>query len=106
MVKLKKIYLVTATHHPYHELWSKLAKEIADKLNTELEVKYEDYLFLMEHGDTDEYGMAWVPQMFAELDDGSIKLLLSNMPLNESLGPDYEKAKEIVLEKIRELTEG
>ncbi len=103
MAKIKKIYLVTATHHPYHELWSKLAKEIADKLDTELEVRYEDYLFLIEHGDTDEYGMAWVPQILAEFDDGTITVLLSQLPLNESLQPDPEKAIEIMLNKVKEL---
>ena len=103
MAKIKKIYLVTATHHPYHELWMKLAKEVADKLGVELEVKYEDYLFLIEHGDTDEYGMAWVPQIVAEFEDGTYAVLLSQLPLNESLQPDPEKAVEIMLNKVKEL---
>jgi len=102
MVELKKIYLVTATHHPYHDLWSKLARELADKMNTELEVRYEDYVFLIEHGDTDEYGMAWVPQILAEFTDGSIIPLLSQLPLNEALKPDPDKAIEIMVNKIRE----
>ena len=102
MAKIKKIYLVTATHHPYHELWMKLAKEVADKLGVELEVKYEDYLFLIEHGDTDEYGMAWVPQIVAEFEDGTYAVL-SQLPLNESLQPDPEKAVEIMLNKVKEL---
>ncbi|ABN69975.1 conserved hypothetical protein [Staphylothermus marinus F1] len=101
MPKLKKIILVTATHHPYHNLWSKLAEEIASKHNVELEVKHEDYVFLIEHGDTDEYGMAWVPQILAEFDDGTIKVLLSQLPLNEALQPDAEKAIEIMTEKIK-----
>lgn len=103
MVKVKKIYLVTATHHPYHELWSKLAREVADKLNVELEIKQEDYLFLIEHGDTDEYGMAWIPQILAEFEDGTITVLLSQLPLNESYKPDPGKAIEIMLNKIKEL---
>ncbi|MEM0355800.1 MAG: hypothetical protein QXO78_00405 [Desulfurococcaceae archaeon] len=103
MVKAKKIYLVTATHHPYHDFWVKLAETLSKNLSLELEIRYEDYLFLIEHGDTDEYGMAWVPQLLVELSDGSISVLLSQLPLNEELKPDFDKAVEIVTSKIREL---
>ncbi|MET1160620.1 MAG: hypothetical protein ABWW65_06635, partial [Thermoprotei archaeon] len=101
MPKVKKIYLVTATHHPYHELWTKLAKELAEKLGVELEIKYEDYVFLIEHGDTDEYGMAWVPQILAETEDGTITVLLSQLPLDNTLKPDPTKALEIMMNKIK-----
>lgn len=103
LAKAVKIYLVTATHHPYHELWTKLAKELASRVGVELEVRYEDYLFLIEHGDTDEYGMAWVPQILVELDDGTITTLLSQLPLDESLQPDRDRALEIMVNKIKEL---
>jgi len=106
MAKLKKIYLVTATHHPYHELWMKMAKDLSEKLNTELEVRYEDYLFLIEHGDVDEYGMAWLPQIIAEFDDGSYRVLLSQLPLNEALQPDPNKALEIMISRVREVEGG
>jgi len=106
MASIKKIILVTAAHHPLHKLWVKLLDEVSASLNVEKEIRYEDYVLLVEHGDTDEYGMAWVPQMLAELDDGSIKLLLSKMPLDKNLQPDYEKAKEEVLRKIKEIMGG
>ncbi len=106
MVKPKKLILVTATHHPLHGLWSKLVDEIAGETGLDKEVRYEDYLLLTEYGDTDEYGMAWLPQLLLEFEDGSIRLLLSRLPLNEALEPDYDKAKEIVLDKIRELEGG
>ena len=50
--------------------------------------------------------MAWLPQLLAELDDNSVKLLLSQMPLNEALQPDYEKAKELITTRIKELEGG
>lgn len=103
MVKAKKIYLVTATHHPYHELWVKLAESLSKNLSIDLEVRYEDYLFLIEHGDTDEYGMAWLPQILVELDDGTIRVLLSQLPLNEEFKPDFDKALEIMVNKVKEL---
>ena len=102
MVKAKKLVIVTATHHPYHKLWMKIAEESARQLGLDLEVKYEDYLYLIEHGDTDEYGMAWVPQILAEFDDGTITVLLSQLPLNEALQPDPDKAVEIMLKKVKE----
>lgn len=103
MPKVKKIYLVTATHHPYHDLWTKMAEELSKKLGIELETRYEDYIFLIEHGDVDEYGMAWVPQILAEFDDGSIKVLLSQLPLNDRLQPDFNKAIEIMENKVKEM---
>lgn len=105
MAKPKKLILVTATHHPLHELWVKLVEEVAQELGLEKEIRYEDYVLLTEHGDTDDLGMTWLPQLLVELDDGTIKLLLSKMPLNKALQPDYEKAKEEVLEKIKDLEE-
>jgi hypothetical protein len=106
MVKAKKLVIVTATHHPYHKLWMKIAEEAAKQLGLDLEVKYEDYLYLIEHGDTDEYGMAWVPQILAEFEDGSVRLLLSQLPLNEAYQPDKDKAVEIIVKKVKELESG
>lgn len=106
MAKPKKLILVTATHHPLHELWMKLSDEVSKILNIEREVRYEDYVLLTEHGDTDDLGMPWLPQLLIELDDGSIKLLLSKIPLNKALQPDYDKAKEEILNKIKELEKG
>ncbi len=103
MTRVKKLILVTATHHPLHGLWMKLVEEIASELGLDKEVRYEDYVILTEYGDTDEFGMAWLPQLLAELEDGSIKLIMSQMPLNEALQPDYEKAREVILSKIKEL---
>ena len=102
MPRIKKLVLVTATHHPYHSLWTKIAEEAARRLGAQVEVKYEDYIYLIEHGDTDEYGMAWVPQLLAEFDDGSIRVLLSQLPLNEALQPDYEKALETIVKRAKE----
>ncbi|ADG91582.1 hypothetical protein [Thermosphaera aggregans] len=103
MVKIKKVVLVTAKHHPYHKMWVKMAEDLSKRVNSELEVKEEDYVYLVEHGDKDEFGMAWAPQILVELDDGRVQWLLSQLPLNEALQPDESKAQEIMLEKIRSL---
>ncbi|MCY0867924.1 MAG: hypothetical protein OWQ48_01650 [Desulfurococcus sp.] len=103
MVKVKKIVLVTAEHHPYHKLWMKLAETLGRKINAEVEVRNEDYVYLVEHGDKDELGMSWLPQILAELDDGRVQWLLSQLPLNERLEPDEEEAVRKMSDKLREL---
>ena len=100
MLVPKKLILVTAEHHPYHSKWMKLAKDVSEELGLELEVKYEDYIFVIEHGVTDELGMAGLPQLLVEYDDG-IKPLLHEIPLNEAYQADFEKAREIVVKRLR-----
>ncbi|HIC99429.1 MAG TPA: hypothetical protein EYP08_07345 [Pyrodictiaceae archaeon] len=68
------------------------------------DVREEDYAFLAEHCDTDEFCMPWAPQLLAELDDGRIVVLLSKMPFDEkTLKFDVNRALEIVMEKIKGL---
>lgn len=85
MGKLSRLILVTADHHPLHKYFKELAEELSKKYGVPLEVRTEDYLFLIEHGDTDEYGMAWVPQLLAELDSGEIVKVLTK-PVLDSAG--------------------
>ncbi|ADV65583.1 hypothetical protein [Desulfurococcus mucosus] len=103
MVKVRKVVLVTAEHHPYHKLWLKLAESLSKAVGSELEVRKEDYVYLVEHGDKDDLGMSWLPQILVELDDGRVQWLLSQLPLNERLQPDEEEALKTMLGKLREL---
>ncbi len=98
--KVKKIILVSARHHPLHRVWEEVAREISSRVNVELEVREEDYIFLNQYGEKDEYGLAWLPQLFAELEGGRIILLLSKMPLDHSLKPDKEQAIKEALSKL------
>ena len=103
MARPRKLILVTAKDHPHHKLWLKLLDEVASETGLEKEVRIEDYLLLTEHGDTDELGMPWLPQLLVELDNGEVKVLLSRLPLNQALQPDIEQAKRAVLERLRQL---
>jgi len=103
VAKPRKLILVTAPHHPQHKLWLQLVDEIAKELSLEKEVRIEDYMLLVEHGDTDDLGMAWLPQLLVELDNGEIKLLISRLPLDENLQPSIDLAKEEVRKKLKEL---
>ncbi len=103
MAKPRKLILVTAPHHPQHKLWIQLLEEVANEKGLDKEIRIEDYVLLVEHGDTDDLGMAWLPQLLVELDNGEIKLLLSRMPLDENLQPSLELAKKEVLKKLEEI---
>lgn len=102
-MKVSKVVVVTAEHHPYHKLWMSLAQKLSQTLGVPMEVKIEDYVYLVEHGDKDEFGMSWLPQILVELDNGNVHWLLSQLPLNERLEPDEEKALEAMLSKLKEL---
>ena len=103
MPRVKKLILVTAEHHPTHKLFKQVADGLSRELGVEVEERIEDYVFLMEHGETDEYGMAWVPQLLAELDNGDIKPVLTKMPFNEQLKSDPKLGKKEALERIKEI---
>ncbi|NAY89912.1 MAG: hypothetical protein GU347_04275 [Desulfurococcales archaeon] len=100
MAKVKKLILVTAEHHPYHKQWLRMSNELAQMLGVELEVKIEDYVFAIEHGVTDEFGMAGLPQLLVELEDGKIKPLLYEIPLDSNFQLDFEAAKKLASEKL------
>ena len=97
---IAKIIAVSSTAHPLHRFIEKLCKSLSAELNIPYEMKLEEYIFLTERGAKDEYGFAFLPQIFVQYNDGSIKLVLSEIPLNERLKPDLEKAKKNILEKI------
>jgi len=103
LTALSKLILVTATHHPYHQKWLELTQRLSQELGVEYEVREEDYLFAIEHGKTDDLGMAGLPQLFAQLADGRILLLLWEIPLNEKFEADFEKARVKVLESLKEI---
>ncbi len=100
---IKKFILVTADHHPHHRHFIKLLDRLASELNVDKEIRMEDYLFLIEHGETDEFGMAWVPQLLVEDTSGNIKPILTRMPFDARLKPDLEEAYRQCISKLKEL---
>jgi len=105
MANVKKLILVTAKFHPLHKPFTRISDALAERLKVEKEVKYEDYLFLTQYGEKDEFGMAGTPQLLVELDDGRILPVLTqrNLPLTPTLKPDIDKAIEQVLSTIEKL---
>lgn len=98
MGKVRRLVLDTAEFHPLHKDWLRLAERLSEELGVDLEVKKEDYLYAIQYGLTDELGMAALPQLFAELEDGSVKLVLGVYPFDPATtkpdeGMAYEEAK-------------
>ena len=104
MAGVSKLVLDTASHHPLHKAWLRLAQRLAEELGVELEVKEEDYVFAVEHGDTDELGMAWLPQLFAVLEDGTVKVVLSQYPFDpKTTKPNDEAAYREARRRLEEI---
>lgn len=101
-MKAKKLILVTSESHPSHKPFLKVLEDLSKELNIEKEVKNEDYSFLADYGEKDEFGGTFLPQMFIETDDGKIIPVLTQMPFNpQKLVPDPEEGKKQALEKIK-----
>lgn len=104
-MNVKKVIAVSSKAHPLHRFIEKLCKVLSEELKVPFEIKFEDYVFLTQHGAKDEYGFTFLPQVFVEYEDGKVELVLSEVPLNEKLKPDLEKAKEEILAKVKKYRE-
>lgn len=101
MLNVKKIVLVTAKHLPQHKYFEAIARELASELGVELEVLEEDYVFVNMYGEKDEFGLAWLPQLFAVTSDDLVKPILTRLPISEkTLEFDVEKARHIAKEAL------
>ncbi len=101
MGKVKKVILVTEQGHPLHNHFNKIASRLSKELNVELELRYSDYVFVTQYGDTDDLGLTWLPQMFVELDDGSIVKVLTQPNLTDMGYLDEEKDYKAALEALK-----
>jgi len=100
-MSVRKVIVVSSKTHPLHRFIEKLCEAVSEELKVPYEIKLEDYVFLTQYGAKDEYGFTFLPQVFVEYEDGKVELVLSEVPLNERLKPDLEKAKEEILAKIK-----
>jgi hypothetical protein len=102
-VAVKKLVLVSSTSDPRHKPFMQALEELAKALGVEKEVKEEDYVFLTDYGEKDEFGMPFLPQLFAVTDDGRTVPILTQIPFNKALQYDVEAAVKQALEKVKQL---
>lgn len=101
MVVPKKLIVVTASYDPLRKRILRIVNRVASQKNLEVEIKEEDWIFLTEYGEKDELGGASIPQVFIEYEDGSIRHVLTRIPLNEIGKPDNEAALDIILSALK-----
>ena len=99
MARIVKVILDAADFHPLHKDWVRLAETLARELGVELEIRNEDYLYAIQYGETDELGMAWLPQLFVQLEDGSVRLVLSRYPFDPKT---VKPSEELALKEARD----
>ncbi|RLE66937.1 MAG: hypothetical protein DRJ47_01180 [Thermoprotei archaeon] len=97
----RKIILVTADYDPLRGKVKRLLREIAEEMDIEVEERKEDWELLIKHGEKDELGGFDLPQVFVEMEDGSIKHVLTRIPLNDRGKLDLEKARETIVSAIK-----
>jgi hypothetical protein len=69
----------------------------------ELKILEEDYIYVNEYGEKDEFGFGWLPQLFVEIDDGRVIPVLTKIPFNPStLKPDLDEAKRQIEKILKE----
>ncbi|MEM0362194.1 MAG: hypothetical protein QXH75_00035 [Sulfolobaceae archaeon] len=99
----KKLILVTSESHPLHKIFMEITDEISKELNLEKEIKIEDYAFLADYGEKDEFDMPFLPQLLIQLSDGRIVPVLTKIPFDSQLKPDKNAGKQEAIKKIKNL---
>lgn len=100
-MNVRKIVVVTADWEKLSGLVKKACEEAAKELGVEVKELKEDWDYLVQHGVKDEYGGIDIPQVFLEFEDGSVKHVLTRIPLNEDGKPDVEGAVRTIVEAGR-----
>lgn len=91
----KKILLVTADWDSVRKYVEPVCKGVAAELGVELEIRNEDYGFLVEHGEKDDFGGVEIPQVFV-VDGEKVKHVFTRIPLTADGKPDIRGATEML----------
>ncbi|MCL5788345.1 MAG: hypothetical protein M1357_00845 [Candidatus Marsarchaeota archaeon] len=97
----KKVVLVTASWDAVRKYVEPICKVVSSQSGVELVVKEEDYAYLVDHGERDEFGGVEIPQVFVE-NEGSIKHVFTRIPLTQDGKPDIANATEMLKKALAE----
>lgn len=97
--RAKKLILVGAPWAAFNDKLKKICQEVAAEKGLEFEEKVEDYVFLMKYGEKDELGGADIPQVFVEFEDGTVRHILTRVPV-AGTEPNFDEAKRKILAAI------
>ncbi|MDH7555415.1 MAG: hypothetical protein ACQXXL_00430 [Candidatus Methanosuratincola sp.] len=100
-MKVESIILVTADWEKAGQYAMKVCDAVSKAQNVPLEIKKEDYDFLIAHGVKDEFGGIDIPQVFLKLEDGTVKYVMSRIPDRSDGMPDIEKGIQLLTDAIK-----
>ncbi len=89
-MKVEAIVAVTADWEKGSQYALQVAKAVSEGKNIPLEVRKEDYDLLISHGEKDEFGGVDMPQVFLKLEGGTMKHVMTRVPLKDNGQPDIE----------------
>ncbi|ABL77709.1 hypothetical protein [Thermofilum pendens] len=92
MGKPVKVIYVGADWAPFNDKLKRLCQEFAASKGLAFEERNEDFVFLTKYGEKDELGGADIPQVFIGYDDGTVKHVLTKVPI-AGASPDFEEAR-------------
>ena len=98
MAKPEAIIVVTADWEAAGKYVMEACERASKELNLPVEVKKEDWNFLVDYGEKDEFGGVDIPQVFLKLDDGSIVHIMTRVPLTSKGEPDIDAAVKKIVE--------
>ena len=90
-MKAEAIIVVTADWEKAGQYALKVCDAVSKVQNIPLEVKKEDYDFLIANGEKDEFGGVDMPQVFLKLEGGAIKHIMTRVPIQNNGMPDIEQ---------------
>lgn len=100
-MKPKTVILVTAEWDAVRNYARKICQTAAAQLGVEYKELNEDWDFLTNYGEKDEFGGVEIPQAFIELEDGKIVHVMTKVPLNDRGTPDLQKGVQLFLDAAK-----
>ncbi len=98
---VRRIILAIGEGAPLVKQAKRVCTEVSQITGVEVDIIKDDWEFLYEHGERDEWGGIDLPQIFIETDEGEIKHVMTRLPLTPDGKVDLESAKRILLEALR-----
>ena len=93
--------MATAEGAPLRRQAERVCRKVAEANNIKFDVISDDWEFLYKYGLRDEMGGIDLPQVFVELDDGTVKHVMTRLPLTDEGKIDIKAAEDLLLRAIR-----
>ncbi|MFP3219850.1 MAG: hypothetical protein RXR41_01655 [Candidatus Marsarchaeota archaeon] len=100
---VKSVILVTADWDAVKTYAKKICQNAAAQLGADYKELNEDWNFLTNYGEKDEFGGVEIPQAFIETQDGKFIHVMTKVPLNDRGSPDLQKGVELFLEAAKKI---